>query len=95
MIWVVVLVIGVSLLSMPDSTQAIIILPALLLIPLAKILAVIVSAFVFPVASFGVLLGKITRNRKLALAVTGTAILIITGAAIVVLKLVYPANPWF
>ncbi len=82
-------------LSIAYSAHAIIELPALILIPLAKLVAVIVSALSLPVASIGIFISKITKKHKLAIVFSVVSIILIAIISVVVLRLKNPNNPWF
>ena len=82
-------------LSIAYSAHAIIVLPALILIPLAKLVAVIVSALSLPVASIGIFISKITKKHKLAIVFSVVSIILIAIISVVVLRLKNPNNPWF
>ena len=88
-------VIGIFLFGYVEQVHAIVFLPALLLIPLAKLIAVIVSAFSIPAASIGVFIAKITKNRRLAWGIAIAILLVITVSATFILKWKNPDNPWF
>ena len=82
-------------LSIAYSAHAIIVLPALILIPLAKLVAVVVSALSLPVASIGIFISKITKKHKPAIIFSIAAIILIAAITAIVLRLKNPNNPWF
>jgi len=95
MILLIIFTAALLLLSIPQPVHAIIILPALILIPLAKLVAIVVAAFGIPATSLGVLISKITRNKKLAIIVTLVFILLIALSTAIVFKIANPNRPWF
>lgn len=79
----------------PPRVHAIVILPAIILIPLVKLVALIIGTFSVPVVSVGVMLAKITKKNKLAFISSCILLLLIGIIAAVVLRLTHPQNPWF
>lgn len=78
-----------------QRAQAIVVLPALILIPLAKIIAVVIASLSLPISSMGLLTAKVTRNRQLAFAVTIASFMVIGLITVILLRWLYPENPWF
>ena len=91
---VLMLIIGFVLLSSAPSAHAIIILPALILIPLAQMLAVVVSVLTVPAVSMGILIAKIKKNKRLAIMVPLISLVILTLLAAAVLYWRNPGLPW-
>lgn len=90
-----VAVLGIYLFGMAGRAHAIVFLPALLLIPLAKLIAVVVSAFTLPTAAIGVFIAKVTKNRRLAWGIAIGILLLTALIAALILKGKNPNNPWF
>lgn len=81
--------------ALPPRAHAIIILPAVALIPLAKLIAVIVGTLSIPAASLGTMVGIFTKNRKLGISVTLIVITVLTVAVAYFLRVKNPHNPWY
>ncbi len=85
----------VFLFIFPTKTHAIVVLPGIILVPLVKLIAVIVGAFSVPLTSMGFLIGKITKKYKSMFIISLLLILLIGVFAAIILKILYPNNPWF
>lgn len=80
----------------PTPVHAIIYLPAVVLIPIAKIVAIIISGFSFPVIGLGMLIGRVFRKSSTRMAVVSIFLLIIICVILVVLlKIANPERPFF
>ncbi|EKD80411.1 MAG: hypothetical protein ACD_40C00108G0002 [uncultured bacterium] len=88
-LWLVVLVI-------PARVEAIIFLPAVVLIPIAKIVAVIVGGMSIPALGITSLWAK-WRRKSTKMVVTMSLMLIVVLVGVVVgwLKWQNPLRPWF
>lgn len=91
-----VLLILITVIILPTDAHAIIFLPALILIPIAKIIALIVAGFSLPALSFGVIWSKVTKN-SLKRTLIFIAVLLIFIAVIIgsILKIANPERPLF
>jgi hypothetical protein len=77
-----------------DRVDAIIFLPAIILIPIAKIIAVLIGGFSLPVIGASAFVNKITGKSAAKGILYGIIILVVLGViAAVVLKLVNPDRP--
>ncbi len=85
--------VGISL-FFPSDAHAIIFLPALILIPIAKIVAVIIGGLSLPVLGIGGLLGKITKGSAKRGIFIGIGILVVIAIMLLLLlKLFNPQHP--
>jgi len=94
-LFVTLTIIVIFSLIFPSTTQAIIILPAIILIPIAQMVAVIVGGFSVPVISLGILIKTLTKNRKLAVRISVFVFILIIVISIFVLRWKNPDNPLF
>jgi hypothetical protein len=78
-----------------QPAYAIVILPALILIPIAKMVAVVVATFALPAASVGVYLSKVTKNHKLGIILPVVIILVIALISLLGFMYFHPNNPIF
>lgn len=77
-----------------DRVDAIIFLPAIILIPIAKIIAVLIGGFSLPVLGASAFVNKITGKSAAKGVLYGIIILLVLGVvAAVVLKLINPNRP--
>ena len=91
------LTLGLIIISLliPTHVKAIIVLPAIILIPLAQIIASIIGFISIPLAGLGLSIKLITKNKKLAIAVSLGILITVLIITILVLRYKYPDNPWF
>lgn len=89
------IILVLSVFVFAPQAQAIVVLPAIILIPLVKIIAVVIAAFSVPVTSIGVFLAKITKNRRLSLQITVLIAVLLIVISAILLRVLYPNNPWF
>lgn len=92
-LWKIGILIGVFV--FPPEAHAIVVLPAVILIPLVKLIAIVVGAFSVPVTSLGLILGKLTKNYPRMLIVSFLILCIIAIITTLILRKLYPLNPWF
>lgn len=85
---------GIAFAIYPARAHAIIILPALILIPIAQLIAVIVSGLSIPAISIGIFIAKIKKNRRLAIVIPLLLVLTISFVMALILKWKFPENPW-
>jgi archaellum biogenesis protein FlaJ (TadC family) len=84
------------ILIIPPRAHAIIFLPALILIPIAKIIALIIGGFTLPALSLGALWSKLTKHSlKRTLLLIFLCLLTLSLAIGTVLKLANPNRPIF
>lgn len=77
-----------------SDAHAIVVIPALILIPIAKILAVIVGSFALPVVGIGALVGKIKGNSVAKGIVLGIIALLLLAVIVgIVLVIQNPERP--
>jgi len=95
MSFILKVIISLYLFVYPPKVHAIVILPAIILVPLVKIIALVVGVFSVPVASGGAILAKITKNYKLVILASCILLVLIGVATAIVLRVTHPANPWF
>lgn len=88
-----IIFLGISLIF-PLHTHAIIVLPAIILIPLAQLVATIVGFLSIPIAGLGLLIKKITNNHRLAVKISLLCFVLMVFAATLILRYFYPDNPW-
>ncbi len=94
------LLLSIAILSIfflfPRPVHAIIFLPALILIPIAKIVAVLIGGLSIPVVSIGALWSRLTKKSlKRTITVIVGILLIIAALVAVILKIENPARPLF
>lgn len=79
-----------------DQVDAIIFLPAIILIPIVKIIAVIIGGFSLPVVAGSAFLNKV-KGKSLATGLIQGIVILLLGALIlaIILKLVNPDRPLF
>lgn len=76
------------------DTHAIIFLPALILIPIAKIVTVIIGGLSLPVLGVGGFWGKITKGSAKRGIFTGIGVLVVIAIILLfLLKIVNPEHP--
>ena len=79
----------------PPKTQAIIFLPAIILIPIAKIIAFVIGGFSIPSLGLGALITKLFRKSlKKTLLVIFVFLIIVSILLAIFLKLHNPDRPW-
>lgn len=78
----------------PMHAKAIIILPAIILIPIAQMLATVIASLSIPIAGLGLLIKTMTKNHRLAIAISLFTLFLILVVATLVLRYQYPDNPW-
>lgn len=77
-----------------EKVDAIIFIPAIILIPIAKIIAVLIGGFSLPILGASAFVNKITGKSAAKGVLYGIIILVVIGVvAAVVLKLVNPGRP--
>lgn len=77
-----------------DEAGAIIIIPAAILIPIVKLVAIIISGFSLPVVGITTYFHKTSNKSVIKGIFVGLAILIVLAALIaIVLKLMNPSRP--
>jgi hypothetical protein len=89
-------IIAVFLFYFPGEVKAIIFMPALILIPIAKIVSIIIGAFALPMIGFGAIWSRFRKIpiKKMMLAVF--VLLTIIGIMVAVgIKAIDPIRPWF
>jgi RsiW-degrading membrane proteinase PrsW (M82 family) len=59
------------------------------------LLAVVIASFGLPLSSLGIIIAKMTKNRKLAFFLPVIAIIVVALMSMVFLRWQYPENPWF
>lgn len=90
------LIIFLIVFIVPKNAQAIIFVPALILIPIAKILAVLLAGFSLPAAGVGAMWGKLTKHSVKRGIVYGiVALLILVFIVGIILKIIHPDRPLF
>ena len=82
-------------LCFPSTAHAIIVIPALILIPIAKLVALIAAAFSIPLASVGVFIRSVTKNRRLGIIISISILALVILVSVLILHHKYPENPWF
>lgn len=88
-------IIGISHFFAP-SVNAIILIPALILIPIAKIIAVIIAGFSFPVLAISALWAKLMHKPLIKMILISFIILCIATFLFgVCLKIINPTRPFF
>ena len=80
----------------PHEAKAIIILPAVILIPIAKIVALIMGGFSIPAITAGTLWSKLfKKSLKRTLLVILLILLTLAGVLVIILKIQNPDRPLF
>lgn len=80
----------------PKSAEAIIFLPALMLIPVAKIIGIIIAGFSIPAAGLGILWGKLSKKPILNTILIAIVILLFASLFFgLLLKLINPDRSLF
>lgn len=80
----------------PKSAEAIIFLPALILIPVAKIIGIIIAGFSIPATGLGILWGKLSKKPILNTILIAIVILLFASLFFgLLLKLINPDRPLF
>lgn len=78
------------------QAQAIIVLPAIVLIPIAKIVALIIGGFAFPALGIGALWSRLSgKSLGKAISVVIAILVILSIILIIFLKLHNPDRPLF
>ena len=91
-----VVFLSVAAAYLAPPAQAIIILPALILIPIAKIIAIVVGGFAFPALGMGVLWNKLFNTPLKKVLVFAFLLLVVIGVCTAVyLKVTTPERPLF
>jgi hypothetical protein len=96
--WSGVVLIYTTLLAMavPRSAEAIIFLPAIVLIPIANILVVLIGGLTAPFAAIAAIFSKIFHiPLKKALAITLIVLFLVALSVVIFLKLQNPDRPWW
>ena len=79
----------------PRSAHAIIVFPALILIPIIKIVAVIIGGLTLPTTIIGLITAKIKRKPAIKMLVISLTALVIIGIVLAVfIKIINPYHPW-
>lgn len=79
----------------PKSAQAIIFLPALILIPIAKIIGILIAFFSVPATGLGVLWAKLSRRPILKTVLLSILVLLFLALFMgLLLKIVNPNRPF-
>lgn len=90
-----ILVLSVLLVAAP-SAHAIIFLPALILIPIAKIVALIIGGFSVPALGIGTIWGKMAGKPVLRIVIAIVVVLVLVGIVLAIaLKIHNPDRPLF
>lgn len=90
------LLLTLGLLFYPPKTHAIIFLPAIILIPIAKIIAFVIGGFSIPSLGLGALVTKLFGKSLKKTLLIIFLLLIIAGILLAIfLKLHNPDRPWF
>jgi len=83
-------------LTAATSAHAIIFLPALILIPIAKIIALLIAGLSLPAVGVGALWSMLFHHSlKRTLFITLCIVCCVVLFSVLVLKLHNPARPWF
>ena len=91
---VLVIILCTLALYQPAEVHAIIILPALILIPIAKVVAVIMAALCLPSLGIGIFLHKFFNTPfKRIMVYILFGLISLAGVLILVLKLINPHRP--
>ncbi len=76
-------------------TNALIFLPAIILIPIAKIVAIVVGGFAIPALGTSVIWSKLFgKSTKKAIVVAAILLIIIAIVLFVSLRMLNPDRPW-
>lgn len=89
------LIVGAKWFLWVKAANAIVILPALVLIPIAKLVAVVVAAFALPATSLGVYISSVTKNRRLGILLPVVILLVVGLVSFVAFLYFKPDNPIF
>lgn len=90
------LLLALGLLFYPPKAHAIIFLPAIILIPIAKIIAFVIGGFSIPSLGLGALITKLFGKSLKKTLLIIFLLLITTGILLAIfLKLHNPDRPWF
>ena len=95
MSFILKIIIGLCVFIFPPKVHAIVILPAVILVPLVKLIALVVGALSIPVGSAGVIVAKITKKYTFVILASVILILLIGIAAAIFLRITHPDNLWF
>lgn len=75
----------------PRNSEAIILMPAVILIPIAKLIALFITGFILPVTGIGVIYSKYTHKPVVKILIIFLSIMIVLALiAGVILKIVQP-----
>lgn len=78
------------------QAHAIIFLPAIILIPIAKIVAIIIGGFSFPTLGIGALWSKLFgKSLKKTIIILTSLLLLIAVALVIIFKIHNPYRPLF
>jgi len=78
----------------PRNAHAIVVIPALILIPIAKIIAVFIAGLSFPAAFMGAISAKLSGKPWLKGVVIAIVVLLVVALIVgVTLKIVNPSRP--
>lgn len=78
------------------KVEAIVILPALLLIPIAKIVAIVIGILSVPSLTLGVITSKLFKHSvKRTIGIVLLVLVVLALVVAVALKLENPMRPWF
>lgn len=90
------LILSLGWLFLAQKAEAIVFLPALILIPIAKIVVLLIGGFSLPALGVGVLWSKLCKKSiKQTLLVILAIFLILTVVLIIILKIENPSRPLF
>lgn len=83
------------ILFFPQPAHAIIILPALILIPVAKAVAIVIGALTLPSVGVGIVMRKLfnTPIKKVVMSIL-IVLMIIISLTVLFLKMIYPNRLW-
>jgi hypothetical protein len=85
-----------SFLIFPKPAHAIIFLPALILIPIAKLVAVIIGGLSIPALSVSAIWSKLTKQSlKKTIVLVIVALIVLAIIVAVILKIENPSRPLF
>lgn len=91
-----VLIIFTLGLYLTPKAHAIIFLPALILIPIAKILAIVIAGFAFPALGLGAIWSNLfEKSYKRTFLVIGVLFILLITILAIFIKLQNPERPWF
>lgn len=79
----------------PMQTHAIVVLPAIILIPIAHMVAVVMVAIGIPIASMGILIKTVSNNHRLAIVISIGIFIAVILLSLLILRIKFPYNPLF